>query len=610
MRASMRAQELSMRLSQFRVANFRNVRDTGWIEVSQITAFVGQNEAGKSNIFEALCRINAFTPGDAEYNIDEDWPVDDWGNKNASAIVCEADFAITDRGEIKSLLEAIVPPPPAPPEGEAPTPAPPLPEKVVLRGARGYTGPTTFSIVEPNTLKGAKDVLHAWAVANVPKIVCIREYEMPGAQVELDQLQSRLDQQGWPKLSSQDQTILIILELAKVNLKEFIAKGATPEGRTTRSFDKRAASAYLSKQFKELWTQKKVDFDIEIDGTTLNIFARDQGVDMPVRLHRRSTGFRWHVSFAWKFTHASKGEYKNCILLLEEPGIHLHFEGQRDVMKVFERLSAENTIMYTTHLSSMVNLGFPERVRIVEVRDHHTKVIRGVVSGQRAPMAVIETSLGLTGELSGLLGNRKVLIVEGGDDALVLHKLSGVMRNSSSPYLSDQIYMWPAKGASKTPMYAAFAIGQKWDAAVLLDTDEAGKDAATKINELYIKPLAEAEQKKFRVLMLGDTAGITRTDVAIEDLFPEQFYLDCANEAFGLGIAMADLPVDGSTMITKRIEYVLQKRYGRDELDKESVVKVMLRKFDGWNNIKDLPTGVAERSDRLFTKINRVFGLG
>ena len=37
--------------------------------------------------------------------------------------------------------------------------------------------------------------------------------------------------------------------------------------------------------------------------------------------------------------------------------------------------------------------------------------------------------------------------------------------------MSEKIYMWAAHGAFKTPMSAAFAIGQDWDAAVLLDND-------------------------------------------------------------------------------------------------------------------------------------------
>src|SRR5258708_30277421 len=54
---------------------------------------------------------------------------------------------------------------------------------------------------------------------------------------------------------------------------------------------------------------------------------------------------------------AARGEYKSCVLLLEEPGIHLHHAGHRDLLELFEELAgpngadkagADNTIIYTT----------------------------------------------------------------------------------------------------------------------------------------------------------------------------------------------------------------------------------------------------------------------
>ena len=436
----------------------------------------------------------------------------------------------------------------------------------------------------------------------------IQDYGLNGAQIELNQLAERLKNVEWNGLTNEEQTIKIVLDLANVDIEEFLAKGNTPEGRTVRSFDKRAASSYLSKQFRELWTQKKVNFHIEIDGPTLNILVEDDAVGMPVRLNRRSSGFRWHVSFAWRFTHASQGRYKGCILLFEEPGIHLHYSGQRDLLEVFQRLSKTNTILYTTHLASMVDPAYPERVRIVEAKDNHATVRKSVVSSQRAPMAVIELTLGLTGDMSGLLGTRQTLIVEGGDDALILHKLSGILRGEGKAHLSDRIYLWPARGAPKTPMYAAFAVGQGWDSGVLLDTDAAGHAAKEKIDELVLKELADEQRARFRVLMLGKAAGIKKTDAAIEDLFDDQFYIECVNAAFGIAIREVDLPVDGSDMITKRVETVLVKRYGHKELDKRRVLTEILRRFDNWEKVSDLPKGTAAKAEKLFSAINTAFG--
>jgi hypothetical protein len=140
------------------------------------------------------------------------------------------------------------------------------------------------------------------------------------------------------ELNDEEQTILIVLELANIDIQDLVTKGNTPEGRSERQTDIVQASADLSKQFSKLWRQKEVHFDIKIDASTFNVTVRDEGITLPVPLRRRSTGFRWHVSFAWRFTYASRGEYKNCILLLEEPGVHLHPDGQKDLLSVLERL--------------------------------------------------------------------------------------------------------------------------------------------------------------------------------------------------------------------------------------------------------------------------------
>lgn len=603
-----------MQFDGFQVTNFRNIIDSGWIPANQITAFVGQNEAGKSNLFEALYCLNPIDG--ADYDVDGDWPVDQWeGRRDAkSKSVCWAQFTLTNL-EISNLFDfaCVVPEAPADAESEAGfDAAPALPASVHVRIYRGYGQETGFYVhgFPEDVLDDAKAT--EWTKANVPKFVYIRDYDMSGAQVELDQLKQRWDQLGKDnrhKLSNEDQTILIILDLANIDLDDFLEKGLSPEGRTVRSFDKRAASRYLTSQFANLWRQKKVNFDIEIDGPTLNIFAEDEGIGMPVRLHRRSTGFRWYVSFAWKFTHATNGDFENCVLLLEEPGVHLHFTGQRDLLAVFERLAEHNTILYTTHLASMVDLAHPERVRIIESRDHHLAVTQGIVSSQRGPMAVIEQSLGLTGDQGGLLGSRQVLIVEGGSDAVILHKLSGLLRADGLVCLSDRVYLWPAHGAPQTPMYAGFAIGQGWDAGVLLDTDEAGNQAKAKIEELYLSKLAEEKQNSFRTIMLGKATGTKKTDFAIEDIFPDSFYVDCVNKTFGLAINMEELPEDGSDMITKRVEKVLKQRHGHKELDKRLVMGEMWKRFDTWSKASDLPEETVKRAEKLFKTINSAFGL-
>ncbi|RPI45798.1 MAG: hypothetical protein EHM46_01340, partial [Bacteroidetes bacterium] len=45
-----------MRLTAFRIRNFRSIVDTGWQELAHdnITSLIGQNESGKTSILEGL----------------------------------------------------------------------------------------------------------------------------------------------------------------------------------------------------------------------------------------------------------------------------------------------------------------------------------------------------------------------------------------------------------------------------------------------------------------------------------------------------------------------------------------------------------------------------
>lgn len=81
-----------------------------------------------------------------------------------------------------------------------------------------------------------------------------------------------------------------------------------------------------------------------------------------------------------------------------------------------------------------------------------------------------------------------------------------------------------------------------------------------------------------------------------------------ANAAYGVKIDMTELPMDGSDMITKRIEPVMKQKYGY-EFDKGRVVAEMLKRFDTWREVKDLPPETADRAERLFKTINVAFGL-
>ncbi len=53
-------------LTRFRVSNFRSVSDSGWLTLDQVTALIGVNESGKTNLLLPLWKLNPASGGEIE----------------------------------------------------------------------------------------------------------------------------------------------------------------------------------------------------------------------------------------------------------------------------------------------------------------------------------------------------------------------------------------------------------------------------------------------------------------------------------------------------------------------------------------------------------------
>lgn len=98
---------------RFKVENFRNVDDSGWIPLERVTAFVGRNESGKTTLLKALHKFNPATP--EPYNPQREFPRDRYTREFKDAAdwpVCSVAFEIDEplRKEIETILDGSDPP--------------------------------------------------------------------------------------------------------------------------------------------------------------------------------------------------------------------------------------------------------------------------------------------------------------------------------------------------------------------------------------------------------------------------------------------------------------------------------------------------------------------
>lgn len=96
-----------MKLTSFRVKNFRSIDDSTWVDVNDITNIIGVNESGKSNILLALWKLNPATD-DGKINLLADLPRERYAELKDS---CQRLYFIEtywDLSKDEDLLERLV----------------------------------------------------------------------------------------------------------------------------------------------------------------------------------------------------------------------------------------------------------------------------------------------------------------------------------------------------------------------------------------------------------------------------------------------------------------------------------------------------------------------
>ena len=283
-----------------------------------------------------------------------------------------------------------------------------------------------------------------------------------------------------------------------------------------RQYQLNAAEVSLTREIRSVWKpdpNKGEDAKLRLraDGQYLKVTVEDD-LGVEVELDQRSEGFQWLVSFFTVFFAEAQGEYSNAVLLLDEPGLSLHGLKQRDFRETISRLAEGNQTLYTTHSPFLVGPSELDLVRVVEMasRDVGTKVKTSVTASDPAALLPLQEALGYDLAQS-LFAQKRNLILEGLTDYWYLEAVSTLLRASGEVNLNEKIALVPANAASKVVYFATILHAQSLKVAALLDSDNAGNQAAKQ--ETLIHTLGNK-----RILRTGDFVGGQVKKAEIEDM--------------------------------------------------------------------------------------------
>lgn len=257
-----------------------------------------------------------------------------------------------------------------------------------------------------------------------------------------------------------------------------------------RTYRLNAASIKLTKEIKSIWNPdpnrpEAEKIRISADGQYLKVVVEDE-IGVEIELDQRSEGFQWMVSFFVVFFAESMDTHKNAILLLDEPGLSLHGLKQRDFRETISRLSEKNQTIYTTHSPFLVGANELDLVRVVELKDREvgTKVHTTLSSSDPAGLLPLQEALGYDLAQS-LFTQQRNLILEGLTDYWYIEATSNLLSDSGIVTIDPKIALVFANSAGKVVYYATILHAHKLKIAALLDSDNAGDQAAEQENLVH-----------------------------------------------------------------------------------------------------------------------------
>ena len=269
----------------------------------------------------------------------------------------------------------------------------------------------------------------------------------------------------------------------------------------------------------------------------------------------------------------------------------------------FERISKDNQLLYSTHLPFLVDGDHLERVRTVHLagREPQKTVICDDIrpTGDRDTLFPIQAALGYSIAQTLFLGKRS-LIVEGVIDYWLIRTLHNCLPAvDAGAGLHEDTILVPAGGTSRlmplaSIMVATTGVGEG-HLMVLLDSDEGGRQAASRMDEVF--------GGESTVLMLGPILDLP--EATIEDLVPRDVYVEAVSRA-GRQIALNDRERDAATNV-KAMELAFQ-REGLGRFGTAEKAAAALDLIDTWGkDPRSVPESTRKKASVLLDAVNRRF---
>jgi len=483
-----------LRISSFRIQNFKNIQDSGKVPLHNITTLIGKNESGKTSTLEALSSFNdeqEYTHLELSRNIE----IED----KSKAEIIHLNFELTEE-----VAEEYYPELDDELNIEFPV------SIGVSKYADGHKEHSSFG-------QKLQDLGYE---TPTPQFMFYDEYDIIDDKFYADDM-------GEDSESTTFSNLLEIGELGQDDLVDTI--GLQRDEAISQAEEK------VERRINNVWSQKDIEIELSYDERVglINLYIQDQiengdekferGLTLP---SQRSEGFRWFFSFFINIIAEATDDIGQKVLLLDDPGVHLHPEGKKDWLETVEDIAADEQVIYSSHSPYLLQKNRPSRIRTVEDRGiSGTEIHTDIFDADTGTLEPLRNALGIDYASSPFISQRQIL-VEGPSEYYLLTAIANYFEEELNREIVDwgDIAIMPVRGANDTIGKASWLASENIEFAILLDSDEKGRNVQENI-EKHHRDIDDG-----RVILLEKDDHLE--DIVIEDMVSPEIYVEEFNKEY------------------------------------------------------------------------------
>ena len=316
-------------------------------------------------------------------------------------------------------------------------------------------------------------------------------------------------------------------------------------------------SKEVTKYINNVWKEHDIDISIEIDYSSklLSFYIKDKDDDIDFyEIGQRSQGLKQFLSLILTLSIKNKTEQcKNQIILIDEPETHLHPSGIRYMRDEILKIGENNFVFVATHSPFFIDQKNMERHFIVKKEKGITSITPFSNDTKSFDDEVLRQAFGIN-ILSDFLPPNKIL-VEGFSDCLLIRKAINA--------LNPNFYYGINNGhGGNIKQVASILKYYNVPCLVLVDDDKDGREYKNKIKKLG-SPFTDNN-----VLTIHDLCGEIPQNSTMEDCLDKGFIITIVNNVVGKTNAQFSFVPEDQKPIVVCIKEQIMRAGMKDDADK------------------------------------------